>query len=63
MLLKQRRIECGLTQKQIAEIMGVGRTAVAMWEAGVSNPPAVKLPDLARALRCTVDELFEEKGA
>ena len=63
MTLKQRRIERGLTQHQVADAMGTGRTAVAMWEAGASMPPAAKLPDLARLLGCTVDELFDRKGA
>ena len=63
MTLKQRRVERGLTQQQVADAMGTGRTAVAMWEAGASMPPAAKLPELARLLGCTVDELFEKDSA
>ena len=42
-------------------------STVAMWESGENVPRADKLPDLARVLGCTVDDLFRdserERGA
>ena len=49
-----------MTQKQLAERLGVSISAVGMWELGERNPPAKKLPALAAALGCTIDELFAD---
>ena len=52
---------------QLSEMMGISQAMVATWESGNNNPRADKLPDLARVLGCTVDDLFRdserEKGA
>jgi transcriptional regulator with XRE-family HTH domain len=56
--LKPRRIEAGLSQKQLAEMLQVTQAAVANWEAGTAYPRASQLPDLAKALSCTIDELY-----
>lgn len=65
--IKDYREKANLTQDQLAAAVNVGRTAVSMWESGDSMPRADKLPDLARVLGCTVDDLFRdserEKGA
>ena len=63
MNLKQKRLELGLTQQQIADAMGTGRTTVAMWETGASMPPASKLQKLAKILGCSMDDLFETKSS
>jgi transcriptional regulator with XRE-family HTH domain len=51
-----------MTQQQLADVMGVKRTTVSMWESGASLPSADKLPKLARVLGCTIDELFAEES-
>ena len=63
MNLKQKRLELGLTQQQIADAMGTGRTTVAMWEAGASMPPVPKLQKLAKVLGCSMDDLLDEKSS
>lgn len=50
-----------LTQAQLAQSLGVGQSAVVAWEKGESLPRAGKLPELARILGCTIDELFESE--
>lgn len=57
----QRRKTLGLTQAQLAEKVGVTRSAVAMWETGAGNPRFQTLPVLAEALGCTVDELVRSE--
>lgn len=57
--IKPKRIEAGLSQKQLAEILQVTQAAVANWEAGTAYPRASQLPDLAAALHCTIDELYQ----
>lgn len=58
--IKQRRIALGLDQKDLAELLGCDTSAVCKWETGVSLPQASKLPALAAALNCTIDDLFEK---
>lgn len=58
MFLKDRRTHAGLRQEDIAAELGIDRSTVAKWEAGESLPRADKLPQLARLLNCTVDELL-----
>lgn len=57
--IKPKRIEAGLSQKQLAEILQVTQAAVANWEAGTAYPRASQLPELAAALHCTIDELYQ----
>ncbi len=53
-----RRKALGMTQQELADKTGVGRTTVTMWETGAGNPRIQVLPALAKALQCTVDELL-----
>lgn len=56
--IKQKREALNITQKQLAEKMGVERSTVAKWEAGAAFPSAAKLPKLAEVLGCTVADLY-----
>ena len=48
----------GMTQVKLAEILGVSQSTVAQWESGEVMPKTEKLPALAEALGCKIDELF-----
>lgn len=48
-----------LTQKQLGEKIGVGKSTIAMWEAGERKPDIIKLKKLAASLNCTTDDLLE----
>ena len=64
MRIKEIRKKAGLTQIKLAQKMNVGRSTVGMWETGNSLPTADKLPELAKVLGCSIDELYgntEEK--
>ena len=61
MRIKELRLKANLTQRQLADKLGILRTAVAMWEIGRSVPATEKLPALAGALGCRIDDLFEEE--
>lgn len=56
--LKLLRKQKGLTQKELAEKLGVGRTTVTLWETEVNTPRSSMLPKIARVLSCTVDDLL-----
>lgn len=49
----------GITRVQLADAMGVSTMAVHKWVSGQAYPSADKLPQLARLLNCTIDELFD----
>ena len=59
--IKQKREALGITQKQLAEKMGIERSTVAKWDAGAAFPSAAKLPKLAEVLGCSVADLFAQK--
>lgn len=58
--IKQKRERLKITQKELADQIGVERSTVAKWEAGVALPAAAKLPKLAEVLGCSVADLFEK---
>lgn len=58
--LQRRKI--GLSQIELAEKVGVSQANISQWESGVALPRADKLPVLAKALNCKIDDLFKETG-
>ena len=60
MNIKQRRIQAGLRQEDLAKELHVDRTTVTKWESGAAAPRADKLAKLAKILRCTIDDLVAE---
>ena len=56
--LKERRAELGLTQAELAEMVGVTRKTVNTIENQVFVPSAILALKLARALKMPVEELF-----
>lgn len=54
------RIQKGLTQQELADLVGVKRSTVAMWEKKKSFPRADKLIRLAKIYGCTVDDLLKD---
>lgn len=58
--LKRRRVAAGFSQMQLAKALGVKSTAtVSMWESGQREPKASRLPEIARVLGCSIEDLFE----
>ena len=58
MSIREKRVSIQMTQKELADKMSIGRSAVANWETGRTNPRAELLPKIAKVLNCTVDELL-----
>lgn len=56
--IKDFRENAKLTQQQLSNILSIDRSTVAKWEAGDTMPRADKLPELAKVLECSIDELF-----
>ena len=60
--IRRQRIANRLSQRELAERLGVSYQAVSKWENAVSLPDVTLLPALARALGITLDQLFGEGG-
>lgn len=56
--IQSLRTGCGLSQEQLAGLVGVSRQAVSKWERGEAIPDTNKLAALAGALGTTADELL-----
>lgn len=50
----------GLSQSELGEMVGVSNKAVSKWENFESNPDLSLIPDLAKALKVSCDELLNE---
>jgi len=58
--IAQLREERGLSQQDLAEVLGVDKTSISHWENGLSSPRGSRLPAVASALGVTIDDLFRE---
>ena len=61
--IRQCRQQAGLSQEQVAELVGVSRQAVAKWEAGTSAPSTENLLRLAGIFGVSVDSLVPQKAS
>ena len=61
--IKELRLERGMTLEELAAEVGCTLQAVSCWERGQTLPTADRLPQLAKALGCTIDDLFREETA
>lgn len=57
--LTERRKNAGLTQSELAELVGVSRKTINTVENHVFVPSTVLALKLAQALNCSVHDLFE----
>jgi transcriptional regulator with XRE-family HTH domain len=55
------RKNIGLTQKEVADQIGVDQTAVSFWENGKTLPRASLLSKIAALYGVTVDELLSDQ--
>ena len=56
--IKKARVARGMSQVELAKRIGVGQSAVSMWETGNAMPRAGKLKEIAEVLGCSVGELI-----
>lgn len=50
---------CGITQKDLATKLGITNAMLSRYIHGTAVPSAAKLHRIAKALGCTMDELFD----
>ena len=59
-VLKQRRVDCKMTQEFVAETIGVSRQAVSKWESGAADPRTTNLMALAKLFGLSPEDLIKE---
>lgn len=59
--LKRLREDAGLTQQQLAELVGVTTPAVAHWESGDRDPGLRFIQKCREIFGCTFDDLLSDK--
>ena len=58
--VRHRRVELGLSQTNLANLLGISFRQVQKYEKGVNRLGASRLYDTARVLGTTIDYFFEE---
>ena len=53
----QRR-KANISQSELAQRVGVSQANISQWEKGSALPRADKLPLLAEALNCNIEDLY-----
>jgi transcriptional regulator with XRE-family HTH domain len=61
--LKELRTEAGLTQEQVAEKLGVTRSAIARWESGKGIPDISNLILISDYFNISLDEMIKGDDA
>lgn len=59
--LKEKRESLGITQPQLANLLGVSKGAIGNWETDVNSPRATLLYDLFDILHCDANYLFQDE--
>ena len=62
MILKEKRIEKGLTQKEVGIKCGLSCQAISAYEKGKRDPNTETLRTLSKLYDCTIDELIGNEG-
>lgn len=56
--IKRLRLSKGITQKQLANILGISSKTVSKWETGLGQPEINQIAPLAQVFGVSIDELF-----
>src|SRR5699024_6182595 len=60
-IIKQHRLDKGITQEQLAERLFITRQSISRWETGKVNPPLNALYDLAEFYNLSLEEFLGGK--
>ncbi len=59
MNIKHIREKANISQDDLSKTLNVDRSTISKWETGVASPHTSKLPQIADALGCNIEDLFE----
>ena len=57
-VIRNARKSLGLTQRQLAEMVGVANTSISNWEKGLSRPDADLIQELCRVLQLQPNDIY-----
>lgn len=57
--IRKYREMCGLSQKELAQKIGVSNSRVSNWKQGINRPDADILADICKALNVSPSELLD----
>jgi len=57
--LKKLRNDVGMSQKELADKLGVSDTVIVNYENGKKTPNLKRLVQMADILKCTLDDIIE----
>ena len=60
--IKNKREAAGISQVEMSKRLGVTQSAVSQWENGMVFPNAKMLPQIAKILNCSIDEIMQVKS-
>lgn len=58
--ISRLRVQCGMTQDQVAEALEIGPEAVSRMERGIVTPSLVRLVQFAELFKCPVEMFFNK---
>lgn len=61
LMIREYRQAAGMSQRELAAMIGVTQGAIHQWEAGKTMPMVGKLFAIAEALGCNVDDLIKKE--
>ena len=60
--IKKKRIEMGITQLELSNLLNVSHQAVSRWEKGDNLPDVVKLSELCKLFGVSIDEMINQNN-
>ena len=58
-MIREYRTANAITQRELADVLGISAQALSKWERGKCYPDISILPNLAHLLCCRIDDFFE----
>lgn len=59
--IRARRMRLGMSVQALADCLHVSRQSCYAWEWGQAAPTAAMLPEIAKVLQCSIDDLFRDE--
>ncbi len=56
--IKERRIECGYTQEDLGNLLGISKVSVCNWERGLKKPSSKNLIQISKVLNTPLEYLI-----
>lgn len=60
--IKKHRLDCDMTQEELAQALGLKRITIATYEGGKAKPSIDVVRKMAKVFRVSVDALLNENG-